>query len=80
MLDGPGFKELLPLVTHAIPQITTILVKVNNRILQEEAAIALERTAELIPDAYFQEPLFSEVVPSLTNAIRSHPKVLNNFK
>jgi len=75
MLDGPSFKSLAPLVTQAIPTITTILVKSDNRILQEEASIALERTAEIIPDAYFQEPLFSEVVPSLTNAIRTHPRI-----
>ena len=77
MLDGPSFKELAPLVTQAIPTITKILMNFNHRIIKEEAATALERTAELLPDAFFQDPLFSQVVPDLTAAIRTHPRVTN---
>jgi importin subunit beta-1 len=75
MLDGPSHKELGPLVTQAIPTITKILMNYNKAIIKVEAATALERTAELLPDAFFQDPLFSQVVPDLTVAIRSHPRI-----
>jgi importin subunit beta-1 len=75
MLDGPSPKSLAQLVTQALPTITEILVKSNNLILQEEASVALERTAEIIPQAYFQEPLFSNINEGLTAAIQAHPRI-----
>jgi len=75
MLDGPSPQSLGNLVTQALPTISNILVSVNNLILQEEASIALERTAEIIPQAFFQDPLFGNISEGLTAAINTHPRV-----
>jgi len=75
MLDGPSPQSLGNLVTQALPTISNILINSNNLILQEEASTALERTAEIIPQAYFQEPLFSNISTGLTEAINTHPRV-----
>jgi len=75
MLDGPSPQSLGNLVTQALPTISNILINSNNLILQEEASTALERTAEIIPQAYFQEPLFSNISTGLTEAINTHPRI-----
>lgn len=75
MLDGPSHQSLVSWVTQAIPTITSILINYNNLSLQEEAAAALERTAEIIPQVYFQDPLFTDIYPRITSIIEAHPRV-----
>ena len=76
MLDGPSPQALASLVTTALPTITNLLINFDDMNVKEAAAEALERTAEIIPQAYFQDPLFSQIVPGLTAGIELHPKVL----
>lgn len=75
MLDGPSPQSLAALVTQALPTITVILVQNQNIHVKEAAATALERTAEVLPQAYFQEPLFSNILPGLTQSIDFYPNV-----
>ena len=75
MLDGPSPQALAGLVTQALPTITNLLINSQNNAVKEAASEALERTAEIIPQVYFQDPLFSEILPGLTAGIELHPKV-----
>lgn len=75
MLDGPSPQSLAQLVTQAIPTIVMLLANNQNMLVKESASIALERTAEIIPQVYFQEPLFSNIFLGLVSSIESHPRV-----
>lgn len=75
MLDGLIHEYLAALVTPARPTITTLLVESQNMFIKEATASALQRTAEIMPSIYFQEPCFSNIFHGLTISIESHPRV-----
>lgn len=76
MLDGPSIQNLGPWVIQALPTITNLLLNNPNGHVKEEAAIALERTAEIIPQVYFHENTLSTVIVGLTTSIGGHPRVI----
>jgi Karyopherin (importin) beta len=75
MLEGPNHNDLFPLVTQALPTIVSLLIEDGNIYVKQEASVALEATAEVIPKVYFQEPLFYNLLPNLIKSVEAPPRV-----
>jgi importin subunit beta-1 len=74
MLEGPSKEKLVPLVSHVLGTITNMLGE-PNIIVQEAAASTLAKTAEVLAECFLQTQNIVQILPSLTNALNSKPKV-----
>ena len=74
MLEGPTKEKISQLVSHALPIISS-MVSDQNTIIQEAAATTLARAAETLPECFLQSQSILQILPNLTQAIMSIPKV-----
>lgn len=77
ILDGPDKQELKMLITQALPPIVS-LIKDSNLQVKETVSWCLGRIAELVVDAIDINTMLPQILDSLLDGLKDHPKIATN--